>query len=505
MIGEVKVAMGQFPQNTQALIVPVFENTPEKDNLIQLLDKKTGGRLCKKIKREQFTGKDDQILTMEEGISFEEMVLMGLGPKKDFTPTKFTSTLATVLKRITSSRYSHASLFHFHALGTDFIQIGKNLAVSFYLSNYSFGKYKNNEDRKKIAHLEELMFFIEDGTKDCIEKVQQGIWAGKAIAEGVCLARDLVNEPASHMHPQTLADHARFIEKETKGSIEVDVLSRDEIGKLGMHAFLDFARGSEREPMFIILHYVQTPTSKKKICLIGKSVTFDSGGLSLKPSRAMTDMKMDMAGGAAVLGVFKTLGIIKILTGYDVWGILPACENMPSGKAVKPGDIVTTLSGKTIEIANTDAEGRVLLAEAISYAQKYLKADKIIDIATLTGACMVALGTDLAGLFGNDATFISNFKKAAEKSGEPIWELPLYKPYAQKLKSHVADLKNVSGTGYAGAITGALVLSEFVEKSQWIHLDIAGPAFNSDAPKGIIPRGGTGWGVHTLLEFLFMP
>jgi len=206
-----------------------------------------------------------------------------------------------------------------------------------------------------------------------------------------------------------------------------------------------------------------------------------------------------------VLGVFKTLGMMKIPIGYDVWGILPACENMPSGKAVKPGDIVTTLSGKTIEIVNTDAEGRVILAEAISYAQKYLKTDKIIDIATLTGACMVGLGTDIAGLFGNDVAFISSFKKAAQSSGEPVWELPLYKPYAEKIKSHVADLKNVSGTGYAGAITGALVLSEFVEKSPWIHVDIAGPAYNSDSPKGILPRGGTGWGVRTLLEFLFRP
>jgi leucyl aminopeptidase len=240
--------------------------------------------------------------------------------------------------------------------------------------------------------------------------------------------------------------------------------------------------------------------------LIGKSITFDSGGLSLKPSEAMEWMKIDMAGGAAVLGVFKFLSLLAARGWEDrlnvnVFGILPACENMPSGKALRPGDILTALNGKTIEVLNTDAEGRLTLADALSYAEKFIKPDYCVDLATLTGACMVALGEDIAGLFGNDNQLIKKFETVAKKENEELWQLPLPSWYRKLIQSDIADIKNIGGR-YGGAITAALFLKEFVEKMKWIHLDIAGPAFNQREERGIIKKGATGWGVISLIEFL---
>jgi leucyl aminopeptidase len=313
------------------------------------------------------------------------------------------------------------------------------------------------------------------------------------------LTRDLVNEPASHMHPETMVEVAFRIEKESKGKIKVDVLDRQECQRLGMGAFLGVAQGSVREPKFIVLKY-QGSKSSPSVCLVGKSITFDSGGLSLKPAKAMEDMKIDMAGGATVLGIFSILSKLDIKR--NVYGVLPACENMPSGTAIRPGDIVKSLNGKTTEVVNTDAEGRLALSDALAYAEKYLKPDIIIDLATLTGACMVALGADIAGLFGNDRKIIEEFKEIAKREGDPLWTLPLYKPYLKKMKSDIADFKNVTGTGYGGAITAALYLNEFVDRAKWLHIDIAGPAHRADAPFGIWPKGATGWGVTSLVEFL---
>ena len=310
----------------------------------------------------------------------------------------------------------------------------------------------------------------------------EGVEWGQVLSEGISLTRNMVNEPASHMHPETMVAQAFAIEKASKGSVSVQVLDRDECQRLGMGSFLGVAQGSEREPKFIVLKYegrkskVEDGTLKvenrksKKICLVGKSITFDSGGLSLKPAKSMETMKIDMAGGAAVLGIIDILARTGQVI-HEVWGVLPACENMVSGKSLRPGDIVTALNGKTIEVLNTDAEGRLALADAVAYAEKYIKPDYIIDLATLTGACMVALGEDITGIFGNDEDSVKKFIEKAKKEGEEICELPLYKPYLTFLKSDIADLKNIGGTGYGGAISGALFIGEFVKKQNgfiWI-------------------------------------
>ena len=298
--------------------------------------------------------------------------------------------------------------------------------------------------------------------------------------------------------------------------MEVKILNCAQCEKLGMGAYLGVAKGSDHEPYFIHLVYKPPHLASghplpavlqgegrvrvKKIAIVGKGITFDSGGLSLKPAQHMETMKLDMAGCAAVLGIFSALP--KLKPNVEVHGISAVCENMPSGRAMKPGDIVRTISGKTIEVLNTDAEGRLTLADAFGYVNKFVKPDAMIDMATLTGACMVALGEEVAGYMGNDRALLDNVKKASEASGERAWELPLIEEYRDQTKSHVADFSNITPSRYGGAITAGLFLEAFVEKKSWVHMDIAGPAWADKEVIPYMPKGGTGFGVRTMLELL---
>ena len=515
MFGNINIKQGEFPGKGEVLIQIIFEDSYKKDDYLQLLDKKTGKKLSNKLKRHDFTGKEEQMVCLEFDGFYQHLIIIGAGKTKEFNLTKWKKLLADGFHQAQSLKHSSVTTSYFDHLGKDFSEIGKNCSLAFYLANYHFDRYKSEEERKKTNKIENLKLIIEPKytSEVYLGALKQGIKYGKLLSEGIYLARDLVNQPASHLHPEILVEEAFKIEKESRGRISVEILDEDECRRLGMGAFLGVAQGSDHKPKFIILKY-QKPKIKNnnltmkqfnnvKICLIGKSITFDSGGLSLKPSSGMETMKIDMAGGATVLGIFKILANSDS-TKYtsEVYGILPACENMPSGKAIRPGDIVTTVNNKTIEVVNTDAEGRLTLADAISYTEKYLKPDVIIDLATLTGACMVALGKEITGMFGNDEKTLDTINQLAKKEGEELWPMPLYKPYAKGLKSDIADLKNITGKGYGGAITAALFLSEFVKKSKWIHLDIAGPAFNEDSVHNIIPKGGTGWGVLTIMSFL---
>lgn len=489
--------------NKEAIIYILFENNLTKNFLPEFLDKKTQKKIEEKIKKNNFLGKEEEVLELESD-NFENIFLIGGGKKDNFNLIKWQSLLAKAWERLKNKKVKNGAIFYQKELGDDYFEIGKKLAISFFLSNYNFTQYLSEEKRKEVKKIEAISFYIRN--KDAKEKIQKGLEWGQLVSSGVCFARDLVNQPASYLHPETLVEEAFKIEKESKGKITVEVLDKDECQRLGMGAFLGVAKGSDRDPKFIVLKYAnpQSNTQKQKICFIGKSITFDSGGLSLKPSEMMEWMKIDMAGGAAVLGVFKVLSQMsdsKKLAFTEIYGILPACENMPSGKAIRPGDIVKAMNGKTIEVLNTDAEGRLTLADALVYAQECLKVDKIIDLATLTGACMVALGTKIAGLFGNNKKLIEQIKTLAEKEGELVWQLPLHQPYQRLLKSDIADIKNIGGK-YGGAVTAALFLLNFINKVDWAHLDIAGPALNHEADDGMIKKGGTGFGVLTLLEFL---
>ncbi|OGK17829.1 hypothetical protein A3G67_02785 [Candidatus Roizmanbacteria bacterium RIFCSPLOWO2_12_FULL_40_12] len=503
MIGRISLKKSTFPQNSEVLVLPVAEGDLA---ILKKLDPKAAKSLQDKIKKFDFKGKAGEALSTENVGSHKRLVLLGTGKKEKLTSIIFREKLADVIRRLRDEKAYSMELYLADLLLTE--EAGKNIGLALHLSNYSFIKYRGEKTKKQHHEVKELTVFVPLGASaDAVKKFETGLTLAEALAEGIYLSRDLVNEPASHVGASELVDAAKAIEKESKGNIKVEVLEEAECRKLGMGSYLGVAQGSEQKPKFIVIRAKTSAGAKKKICIIGKSIVFDTGGLSLKPPKAMMDMKFDMAGGAAVLGFFKVLTrdpalFSELSKKAEIVGILPACENMPSGKAMRPGDIVTALNGKTIEALNTDAEGRMTLADALSYAEKHLKSDYIVDLATLTGACIVALGEDLAGLFANDKEFGKLFREAADTTGEGIWPLPLYKPYLKGMKNGIADLKNIRGSGYGGAITGALFLSEFVEKAKWIHVDISGPAFREQGPVGILPRGATGWGVLTLIEFL---
>lgn len=430
-------------------------------------------------------------LELETSTGFDQVFVISL-EQKQLQEELIRNSVADVARSARGMKCEHIVI---DVYGLE--QYVDEVAEGLVLGSYVFSQFKSAKAVKQITAIQSFTFVTSHKESQVKNAAMKGIIAG----ESVCLARDFVNTPASHMHPETLMEAAFAIEKKSEGAVTVEVLDERECKRLGMGAFLGVAQGSTRKPAFIVLKY--KGTGKKTFAFVGKSITFDSGGLSLKPADAMMDMKMDMSGGAAVLGVFEYLARVKPTVAFShVYGILPACENMPSGNAIKPGDIVTAINGKTIEVLNTDAEGRLTLADALVYAEKKLKADYIVDMATLTGACMVALGTDLAGLFANDRKFAEQFKKVAHEAGDEHWELPLYSGYVKQMKSDIADLKNIGGGRYGGAITAAVFLQEFIEKSKWIHIDIAGPAHRDGSPKGAAPKGGTGWGVLSIIRFL---
>ncbi len=330
--------------------------------------------------------------------------------------------------------------------------------------------------------------------------VKKAIQKTQLIMQGVTLARDLVNQPASHMAPSVLVQEARQIAK-TSSAISLTVLNRKQALQKKFTAFLAVARGSKEEPYVIHLTYkpVRQAQGKKTLVLIGKGITFDSGGLSLKPAQHMENMKIDMAGAATVLGLFSLLPTLA--PDIAVHGIIATCENMPSGDAYRPGDVITAMNGKTIEVLNTDAEGRITLADSLSYAVK-LKPDAMVDLATLTGACVVALGDTHAGLFGNNEALNASIMQGARQSGEGLVEFPLPEEYRPTVQSRVADVRNTSMMKMGGAITAALFLQEFVAGIPWAHLDIAGPIY-AEVP--LIPYwqfGATGYGVRTLVKLV---
>ncbi|MDE2994116.1 MAG: leucyl aminopeptidase, partial [Chloroflexota bacterium] len=328
-----------------------------------------------------------------------------------------------------------------------------------------------------------------------LDTLREGLRQGETIANAVCWARDLVNRPGNDLPPRALAEAATTMAGEA--GLRCTVLDRDAIEAEGMGALLGVARGSREPPAFIVVEHEPEGTAEQApLVLVGKGVTFDTGGTSIKPSSGMEEMKMDMAGGAAVLGAMSAIGRLGVP--LRVIGVVPAAENMPGGEAIRPGDILRALDGTTIEVINTDAEGRLILADAIAYAQRYNPAS-IVDLATLTGACLVALGGQVAGFMSNNADLADEVRDVAEAVGELAWELPVWdEVYKKELKSAVADIKNTGGR-FGGAITGAMFIKRFAKDVPWLHLDIAGPAMGSEEGP-YMPKGGTGYGVRTLVE-----
>ncbi len=406
-------------------------------------------------------------------IPAEKILVIGLGKKEELDGNKIREAVAKAVKKLQQIKAKKVC-FDFN-INCDY---GKSAAIGAMIADYAFDKYKS----EKPHHLDEITFggFSQND-------VDEGIIFGEAMK----FARDLANEPAQYATPAKLAEIAEHLE-----DVTTKVYDKDAIARMGMGAFLAVAQGSVQQPKFIHMKYTGK-NPKKKIAIIGKGICFDSGGLDIKPPASMLTMKDDMSGAACVLAVMQALN--KLKPDMEVHGIIAACENMPSGSSYKPGDILTAKNGKTIEVDNTDAEGRLTLADALCFACE-LQVDEVIDIATLTGACMVALGTHAAGIMGNNEDMISRLIQTAQSSGERLWELPMYKEYKDSLKSDIADMKN-TGSRYGGASTAGVFLQEFVEGVKWAHIDIAGTAY-LEKPQNELIAGATGAGVRTLLNYV---
>jgi len=359
------------------------------------------------------------------------------------------------------------------------------------LGTYAFERYKREAAEKFVEEA-----FVVPSDARSARDVAQGMGTGETFARATWFARDLVNAPANEVHPTYLAEVAEDIARAT--GLSAKILDREECAELGMGAFLGVAAGSQQPPKFIHLTYRPRGRSARRIAVIGKGITFDAGGLDLKSAEGMLRMKNDMSGAAAVLAIMRALPALK--PKIEVHGLIAATENMPSGTAFRPGDVLRAMNGTTIEIGNTDAEGRLTLADVMSYAVQTIKPDEMVDMATLTGACVVALGPLCSGLMANRQPLANRLLTAAEAAGERVWQLPLLDEYREHLKSDVADLNNVGPRG-GGAITAGLFLKEFSAGVPWAHFDIAGPAFvEKDGP--LTPKGATGVGVRTILTYL---
>ena len=401
-----------------------------------------------------------------------KILVLGLGKKEELNTDKFR---IAVYKAVKKAMQMEATKIAFEFTGIDF-NWAEQFVYGSYMADYSFDKYKTKKDKK-----------VEEIYVNCDETLLR---RAEIVAAGMKLTRDLANEPAQFATPSKLAEIALGLGLDTK------VYEKEDCEKMGMGAYLAVAKGSSQPPKFIHMKYT-CPNPRKKIAIIGKGITFDSGGLDIKPPSSMLTMRDDMSGAACVLGIMSKINELK--PDVEVHGIIAACENMPGCSAYKPGDILTAKNGKTIEVDNTDAEGRLTLADALCFACEQ-GVDEVIDIATLTGACMVALGNVAAGIVGNDCDMVHNVINAAKEVGERYWELPMYEEYKDSLKSEVADMQN-TGSRWGGASTAGLFLKEFVKDAKWAHIDIAGVAF-MDKPMNEFIKGATGAGVRALINYI---
>jgi leucyl aminopeptidase len=491
---ELKVSIGQISGlEVDGLIVNIFEGAQKVERAAGTVDRALDGAIADMIEQGEIKGKLNEITVIHTlGKMPARIVLVaGLGKQADFTVDKIrviTALACRTLRRLNCRRVA-TSVLGGGAGGFEPEIAAQAITEGAILGLYTYRKYISKEpDNKDIEQL-----IIVDKDADREKRLKQGCHKGKIIAEAANLARDMVNEPANYMTPSDMAKIARNLAEKYK--LELTILDREQMEKEGMGALLAVAQGSEQPPKFIMLSYNGNKKAGDTLGFIGKGLTFDSGGISLKPSDSMKDMKGDMSGGAAVMAAVSAVAQLKLKV--NVTAVVPATENLPSGKAVKPGDVVRAMNDKTIEVVNTDAEGRMILADALSYAIKH-GISPLVDIATLTGACQVALGDVCSGIFTNNQKWVDKVIKAGADAGERHWQLPMYEEYKELNKSDVADIKN-SGGRYGGAITAAQFLAEFVNGKPWAHIDIAG-TFESDKEQGYTVKGATGVTVRTLVN-----
>ena len=455
------------------------------------LDKTSKGYIRRVIDRGDMAGAIGSSLMLHDvpGIASTRVLLLGLGPKAEFAEKQFRRCITTAIEVLAQTGSVDAEL-HVTELAVGRRDIEWRVmqtARAAREATYRFEQMKS-APAKEAPALRRVVLAV---AKSDEKRAARGLSQGLALAHGISLARDLGNLPGNVCTPAYLAEQARKLAKHYR--FKVQVLERADMEKLGMNTLLSVAAGSSQPPKLIVLEYRAGPKTQKPVVLVGKGVTFDTGGISLKPAPEMDEMKYDMSGAGSVLGTLKAAAEMKLP--LNVIGIIPATENMPGGRATKPGDIVNSMSGLTVEILNTDAEGRLILCDALTYAERYDPA-AVIDIATLTGACVIALGHVVSGLFANNDPLAREVLSAGEQSGDGAWHLPLHDEYQDQLRSNFADFANIGGRP-AGAVTAACFLSRFTKKFKWAHLDVAGTAWKSGKDKG-----STGRPVPLLTQFL---
>jgi leucyl aminopeptidase len=469
-------------QRSACVVLGVFE--PRRLTLAaQLLDKAAAGHISEILRRGDMTGKAGSTLLLHNvpGTLCERVLLVGLGKEREFHEREYGSAIRLAVKTLGDTGAVDASIFltelavRRHGVAWRIRQA----TMAALEATYRFDRFKSKKEEARHP-LRKLVLSVE--RRNELRPAAEAIRQGMAIAEGVALTKTLGNLPPNVCHPTYLAEQAQAMAGEF--DLGCEVLERARMEELGMHSLLSVARGSHQPPKLIILNYRGGRNGEKPVVLVGKGVTFDTGGISLKPGAEMDEMKFDMCGAASVLGTMQAVARMKLPINLTI--IVPATENMPGGNASRPGDIVTSMSGQTIEILNTDAEGRLILCDALTYAERF-EPDTVIDVATLTGACVIALGNVATGLFANRDGLARELLVAGDEANDRAWQMPLWDDYQELLKSPFADMANIGGR-WGGAVTAACFLSRFAKKFAWAHLDIAGTAWKSGSEKGATGR-----------------
>ena len=470
-------------QRTACAVVGVFERC-HLSPAAERLDKATDGYISKLLRRGDLDGKPGQTLLLHNipNLPCERLLLVGCGKQRDFSAAQLRKAVSAMVKTLNDTGATDAvcHLTELEVNDADGYHRVRRAVESAHHALYRFDQMKSKKDEN---HRPLRKIFFNVAKRAELNKATQAASDGNAIAAGVKLARDLGNLPGNVCTPSYLADQARTMARAYK-RFKTTVLEQKDMEKLGMGALLSVARGSRQPPKLITMEYSGGKKTDKPFVLVGKGITFDAGGISIKPAAAMDEMKFDMCGAASVFGTMTA--VAKLQLPVNVVGVVPSCENLPDGDANKPGDIVTSLSGQTIEVLNTDAEGRLILCDALTYSERFAP-KTVVDIATLTGACVVALGKHASGLFSNHEGLAKELLQAGTVSGDRAWELPLWEDYQEQLKSNFADMANIGGRD-AGAVTAACFLARFTKQFHWAHLDIAGSAWDSGANKGATGR-----------------
>jgi leucyl aminopeptidase len=482
--------------NADALAVVVFKDEKATSDVLKELDKLTGGQIAAVIKAEEFKGDVGETslfrITPKAPVKASRLLLVGAGDRNEYKLPDVavaSGTATRFLRKCNAKSFAFSPRFDGDA--TETAQAAVQGAVT---SQFELDKYKTKDKNDKAV--KKIVVHVE-GTKPA--DLKRGVTRGQIIGDSINFTRDLANEPPNVLTPTEMANRAQEMARET--GLKCEVLDEAKMQKLGMGSLLSVSAGSEQPAKLIILRYTPESADGKRgdlLALVGKGITFDTGGISLKPGEGMDAMKYDMSGGATVLGTMRAVALLK--PSVPVLGVVAAVENMPDGKASRPSDIVTAMNGKTIEILNTDAEGRLILADAVAYAEKQ-GATRIVDMATLTGAVIIALGDLNTGIMGNDQEFVDEIIRLGKEAGEEFWQLPISKEYSKQIRSDIADIKNIGPRGKAGTIMGAVFIQEFVDKAKWAHLDIAGTAWN-DGVRPHQAKGPTGVAIRTLINLV---